>query len=387
MSENDTNQDVPGQLGDERSVPSVNKRKKNGKAGKIAGAAAMVCLVLVMAWMQFAPKGAPEARKEEESTQARRGLPDLTMPVVEAPPPPPAEVPPPAPAAPPAPAGNPNMGYQEQQRQPTEAELLLERRKRAPIFAFGNAGGQAAGDGNTAGGAASLDAGNGGSLGGDGEDGPDRDSLAVNLQSTKFDSSRASMLTNRNFLLTAGTMLDCTLVTALDSTLPGKTKCQLSRNIYSDNGKVLLLERGSIVEGEYRSGQMRQGMNRIFVLWTRVRTPRGVQVPLDSPGADELGRSGLSGWVETHFWKRYGSALMLSLVDDTAEYLVQKQRSQGGDSISFSGAGDATSQAAAIALQNSINIPPTLNKNQGDIVNIYVARDLDFRSVYDLRSN
>ncbi|RUT79742.1 TrbI/VirB10 family protein, partial [Mesorhizobium sp. M7A.T.Ca.US.000.02.2.1] len=107
----------------------------------------------------------------------------------------------------------------------------------------------------------------------------------------------------------------------------------------------------------------------------------------DSPGADELGRSGLSGWVETHFWKRYGGALMLSIVDDTAEYLVQKQRSQGGDSITFSGAGDATSQAASIALQNSINIPPTLNKNQGDIVNIYVARDLDFRSVYDLRSN
>ena len=385
MSENDTNQDVPGQLGDERTVPSVNKRKKNGKAGKIAGAAAMAGLVVVMAWMQFAPKDAPEARKEEESTQARRGLPDLTMPVTEAPPAPPVEEVPPATATLATPTSNPNMATQQQPRQPTEAELLLERRKRAPIFAFGNAGGDASGGTAGNGNAAALDGGTTGSL--DGEDGPDRDSLAVNLQSTKFESSRASMLTNRNFLLTAGTMLDCTLVTALDSTLPGKTKCQLSRNIYSDNGKVLLLERGSIVEGEYRSGQMRQGMNRIFVLWTRVRTPRGVQVPLDSPGADELGRSGLSGWVETHFWKRYGSALMLSLVDDTAEYLVQKQRSQGGDSISFSGAGDATSQAAAIALQNSINIPPTLNKNQGDIVNIYVARDLDFRSVYDLRSN
>lgn len=386
MSENETNRDVPSQLGDERGVPSVNKRKKSSKASKIAGVAALAGLLVVMGWMQFRPKAEAEARKEEQSTQARRGLPDLQMPVSEPPPPPPAAAPP-APTAPAAPAGNPNTGYQqEQRRQPTEAELLLERRKRAPIFAFGNAGGEAAGGGgNGNGNAAALEAGAGGSL--DGEDGPDRNSLAVNLQGSKFDSARASMLTNRNFLVTAGTMLDCTLVTALESTLPGKTKCQLSRNVYSDNGKVLLLERGSIVEGEYRSGQMRQGMNRIFVLWTRVRTPRGVQVPLDSPGADERGRSGLSGWVETHFWKRYGGALMLSIVDDTAEYLVQKQRSQGGDSITFSGAGDATKQAAAIALQNSINIPPTLNKNQGDIVNIYVARDLDFRSVYDLRSN
>lgn len=377
MSENEINRDVPSQLGDERGVPSVNKRKTTSKAGKIAGIVGLVGLLAVMGWMQIRPKET-EARKEEQSTQARRGLPDLQIPVTP-PPPPPAEAPP----APAAPAANPTMANQPQeQRRPTEAELLLERRKRAPIFAFGNAGGEAAG--GSAGSATALEAGATGSL--DGEDGPDRNSLAVNLQGGKFDSARASMLTNRNFLLTAGTMLDCTLVTALESTLPGKTKCQLSRNVYSDNGKVLLLERGSIVEGEYRSGQMRQGMNRIFVLWTRVRTPRGVQVPLDSPGADELGRSGLSGWVETHFWKRYGGALMLSMVDDTAEYLVQKQRSQGGDSITFSGAGDATSQAVAIALQNSINIPPTLNKNQGDIVNIYVARDLDFRSVYDLRN-
>ncbi|RUT80222.1 TrbI/VirB10 family protein, partial [Mesorhizobium sp. M7A.T.Ca.US.000.02.2.1] len=248
MSENETNREVPSQLGDERGVPSVNKRKKNSKASKIAGIAALVGLLAVMGWMQIRPKAEPEARKEE-SSQARRSLPDLQMPVSEPPPPPPA-APPAAPAAPAAPAGNPNMGYQQQQpRQPTEAELLLERRKRAPIFAFGNAGGEAAGGGNGNGNAASLEAGAGGSL--DGEDGPDRDSLAVNLQGGKFDSARASMLTNRNFLLTAGTMLDCTLVTALESTLPGKTKCQLSRNVYSDNGKVLLLERGSIVEGEY----------------------------------------------------------------------------------------------------------------------------------------
>lgn len=367
-------------LSEERGMPSVNGRKRSSKLTTIAGVVALVGIAGAMAWMNMGSKPAAKADSVEPTAQVRRGLPELKL--ADPPPPPPAATPaltqqPPTPAAapmgaPPTPATAPGP------RQPTEAELLLARRQRAPVLAYkgGSSGPSETGSAGGAVGAAGAGEGEGGS-----------DTLGAALRPTSTPSARAGRLPDRNYLLTKGTMLDCALITALDSTVPGFTSCRLTRNVYSDNGRVLLLERGSIVEGQYQSGQMRQGMKRIFVLWSRVRTPTGVYVELQSPGADELGRSGLPGWVDTHFWQRFGGALLLSLVEDSVDYAVAKQQARsGGDSISFSGAGDATQDAASIALQNSINIPPTLHKNQGDLINIYVARDLDFRDVYELRS-
>jgi len=207
--------------------------------------------------------------------------------------------------------------------------------------------------------------------------------MADLLSPTQTAMRQASQLGNRNFLLAKGAFIDCALQTRLDSTVPGMTACVVTRNIYSDNGKVLLIERGSTMTGEYQSN-MRQGMSRIFVLWNRIKTPSGVVVNLDSPGADPLGGAGLPGYVDTHFWQRFGGALMLSLVDDVARGLTSQINSGGNNQFNLNSTGDATQDMAAEALKNTINIPPTLYKNQGEQIGIYVARDLDFSSIYDV---
>ena len=102
------------------------------------------------------------------------------------------------------------------------------------------------------------------------------------------------MLPTQRLLLPKGAFIDCTLETAIDSTLPGLTTCVTATDTFSADGTVVLLERGTKLVGETR-GQVQQGTARVFVLWTEARTPTGVVVPLDSPGADELGRSGLAG--------------------------------------------------------------------------------------------
>lgn len=228
----------------------------------------------------------------------------------------------------------------------------------------------------------------GGAAGGDGELGDDSDGfvsgaapLSNSLKPSRTVGTAAGLVFDRNMLLAKGSFLDCTLETKLDSTVPGMTACVLARNIYSDNGKVILLERGSRVIGEYQGG-MKQGQARIFVLWTRVQTPKGVVIDIDSPGTDALGASGLDGFIDTQFWKRFGGAIMLSLIDDLAAYATRDDQNQA----ILQNSQDASQQMAVEALKNSVNIPPVLRKNQGDHINIYVARDLDFRTVYALRN-
>jgi type IV secretion system protein VirB10 len=246
---------------------------------------------------------------------------------------------------------------------------LAERRKRAPVLA-GSSGGKRS--------TSSASVTPGGS-----SDGAAASSLGGALAATRAIGVQAALLADKSMAITQGMFLDCVLVTAINSQQPGMTSCVLSRNIYSTDGRVLLLERGSRIVGQYQSAQLRQGMSRIFVLWTRAETPNGVLVNLDSPGTDAVGRSGMDGKIDNHFWARFGSALLISVVDDVARYAAN-QNSSGGNSINFGGTAASTQDAASIIVQNTVNIPPTLDKAQGSHINIFVARDLDFSSVYSL---
>jgi type IV secretion system protein VirB10 len=196
-------------------------------------------------------------------------------------------------------------------------------------------------------------------------------------------STPAHLLATQRFLLAKGAFIDCTLETAIDSTLPGMTTCVTATDTFSADGKVVLLERGSKLVGETR-GQVQNGSARVFVLWTEARTPTGVVVPLNSPGTDELGRSGLPGEVNRHFWDRFGAAMLISVIDGAVEAAAQSSIRGGGGAVIFN---PSTAQDALTeVLKGTINIAPTVTKRQGDRIQILVARDLDFRPVYELHS-
>jgi len=208
-----------------------------------------------------------------------------------------------------------------------------------------------------------------------------RNELADKLKATPLEGVRAARLPNRHLVVTQGTALPCVLETAVSSDVAGFVSCVIERDVMSDSGQVVLMEKGTQVVGEYR-GQVRRGSKRMFVLWSRAKTPTGVIVNLASPATDALGRSGFNGEIDTHFWERFGGALLLSIVADGSQ-IAGRQLSNSD--IEIRSSQSAGSNAAAIATEQSINIPPTLNKNQGELVSIFVARDLDFSTVYDLR--
>lgn len=197
-------------------------------------------------------------------------------------------------------------------------------------------------------------------------------------QTGQIARAQAGSLPDRSLLLTAGGAVPCLLLTAMDSSTPGLVSCVIPKDVYSDNGAVVLLERGTRVLGEYQGG-LQQGRERLFVLWTRAVTPSGVAIGLASPAADALGRAGFDGEIDTRFWPRFGGALLLSSVDDGVFAAAGRDGDKGGGAR-------LPSDAAGIALQGSINIPPTLRKAQGAEVSILVAQDLDFGGVYRLRA-
>jgi type IV secretion system protein VirB10 len=202
------------------------------------------------------------------------------------------------------------------------------------------------------------------------------------LQPSVTTTVRAEVLPAQRLLLPKGAFVDCTLETAIDSTLPGMTTCITATDVFGVDGNVVLLERGTKLIGETR-GQVQQGSARVFVIWTEARTPTGVVVPLSSPGADELGRSGLPGEVNRHFWERFGAAMLISVIDGAVETAAQSSRGGGGTVI----VDPSTSQGVLTeVLKGTVNISPTVTKRNGDRIQVLVARDLDFRSVYELRS-
>jgi type IV secretion system protein VirB10 len=207
----------------------------------------------------------------------------------------------------------------------------------------------------------------------------ERGDLGARLTPTRLTGVSANVLRSQPFLLTTGTMIPCVLQTAIDSTLPGLVTCVIPQDVLGKTG-LTLFDRGTRVVGEFKGG-IRQGLERMFVLWTRAETPQGVVINLDSPATDPLGRSGMDGAVDRHFWQRFGGALLLTTVDGAIQAGLAAASKSGTTTISTG----STESVISSSLTGTINIPPTIRKHQGDLVSILVARDLDFSSVYGVR--
>lgn len=206
--------------------------------------------------------------------------------------------------------------------------------------------------------------------------------LAALLTPSLTPAVRPSILPTQRLLLPKGAFIDCTLETAIDSTLLGMTTCVTATDTFGADGTVVLLPRGTKLVGETQA-QVQQGSSRVFVLWTEARTPSGVVIPLGSPGTDALGRSGLSGKVNRHFWQRFGAAILISVINGGVQYAVQSQN-RGGAVIYDPG---ATQEVMTEAMKGMVNIPPTVTVANGSRIQVLVARNVDFRSVYALRAN
>lgn len=189
---------------------------------------------------------------------------------------------------------------------------------------------------------------------------------------------------NPNFMIEQGTYIPCVLRQKLISNVGGQISCTISSNVLSKNGKVVLLDKGTTIIGIYKSGAVSRGANEIGVIWQQARTPDNLIVNLNSGSTDELGANGLSGWTDQHFWDRFGNAIIVSLITD-ASSAVTTQLQKTNSNNYLQNTQDRSSDLAKSIIEQQSDIRPTLYKNQGDKVGIFVARDIDFSKVYELK--
>lgn len=225
------------------------------------------------------------------------------------------------------------------------------------------------------------------SNGGASTNGNNESRVGGNLNATQLSGSVAQRRGATNYQLLRGAMIPCVLETKIVSTHQGFTTCRISRDVYSANGKTVLLERGTKVFGE-QNVQVQQGQTRVAILWTRAETPKGVTINLDSPATGQLGEMGVNAKVNNHFWKRFGGAIMLSLIQDAIDVgtsRLEESNSDGNNNTTINNTSNTASTMAEEALRGTVNIPPTATINQGTVLNIMVARDMDFADVYEVK--
>lgn len=212
-------------------------------------------------------------------------------------------------------------------------------------------------------------------------------------------------------LIAQGTLIRGFLETAINSDMPGMVRAVVRENVYSLDGRRILVPRGSRLVGEYKSGLSR-GQKRVFVVWNRLVMSDGTQVDIASPGADNIGQAGLTGKVDTHWAERVGSAMFFSVLGSGAQIGTALALDKGNDgprtvtttdpatgivtTTTLDSSGNrhdgvmsavtqgtsGFTQLATESAQNSENIPPTVHVDQGADVTVFVRRDLDFSRLY-----
>ncbi|MBM3603274.1 MAG: conjugal transfer protein [Alphaproteobacteria bacterium] len=193
---------------------------------------------------------------------------------------------------------------------------------------------------------------------------------------------RAEIIVNPSNTVTQGTMIQAVLETAIQSTLEGPIRGLVTTDVVSYDGSRILIPRGSRLIGSY-SSDVDTGQNRLLVAWERIIMPDNQSVQISSFGGDALGRSGTTGKVNNHFFRRFGAAALVSTISAIPSALQDKGSdggvtiSTGGSSEAATGVSNALSGATGNAVGKYVSMPPTISVAQGTRITVMVDRDLE----------
>ena len=187
--------------------------------------------------------------------------------------------------------------------------------------------------------------------------------------------TRAEVIANPSNTVVQGTMIQAVTETALDSTLPGAIRAIVSEDVHSFDGTRILIPRGARLIGRYRS-DVALAQSRVMVAWDRIILPDNQTVQISAFGGDELGRTGTTGFVDTRFAQRFGSAALISLIGALPAAAAGQIDSEAAADVA-SDVGTDLRDSTQSVMQDYLAIRPVIHVDQGTRITVMVDRDLE----------
>ena len=183
----------------------------------------------------------------------------------------------------------------------------------------------------------------------------------------------------------SGAIIPATLVTGINSDLPGQIMAKVRRDVFDTvMGNYLLILQGTTIIGRHDS-QIAYGQKRILIVWNRLIFPNGDSFDLKGqPGVDLAGLAGLKDKVNNHYFRIFGSALMFILFGAVGQ-LAQPQNNSSqltSQQIIYGAIGQQLSQTATQLIAKNMNIQPILNIRPGTGFNVLLTRDMVLSAAY-----
>ncbi len=218
------------------------------------------------------------------------------------------------------------------------------------------------------------------------------------LKKTGSAQVSATYLGRLDSTIAQGKIIDAVLETAVNSDLPGTLRAIVSRDVYAESGKAVLIPKGSRIIGTY-AVELKPGQTRISVAWSRLIRPDGIDLALNSPGTDTLGRAGVSGFLDDKTLTKLATAFMVSYIIPTItnkvanvndRKITQTQTTATDGSTTTTTAGgsvgstqlkessDKFQDIAQKAIEDSLNTKSTIYVDQGARINVFVNQDIVF---------
>jgi type IV secretion system protein VirB10 len=209
----------------------------------------------------------------------------------------------------------------------------------------------------------------------------------------------SSRIKNMRTTIAQGKIINAVLETAINTQLPGNIRAIINRDVYAEQGRNILIPKGSRVIGTYNTALI-LGQNRVFIIWNRIIRPDGIDVMINSPGVDNLGRAGINGFIDTRFGEMLSAATLSSVlglglavvsqqIDGSDDQQQQVTQGSGGGGAFTTTQASTPQQAASQGAQRIgeiggkvanqlLDIRPRITIDQGTPVSIFVQNDLIF---------
>lgn len=189
------------------------------------------------------------------------------------------------------------------------------------------------------------------------------------------------------FELKRGSVIPATLITGINSDLPGRITAQVSQNVYdSATGYRLLIPRGTRLMGRYDS-KVAFGQSRVLVVWTDIIFPNGSTLQIGGmAGTDAEGFGGFNDQVDNHYFKTFGSAILLALIGTGMDMAIPENSTLANQATASDAArrnfAETFGRVAERTISKNLDVQPTLEIRPGYKFNVLVDQDVMFASDY-----